>query len=170
MTDQQIAIVDRMRAEIAPIAAAGTGPYPPFCRRLYAAACDFDFSCCVSPFPCLFNYPRHAGRHEHRGAIMRTVSLPEAASRDVRMLRGAIGPAITSNIVTAMMDIQDAYIARVTASFKKVTPHTRGNRFGWATCIRVCTEQLDAARGADLSAAQMAAAEEQPPATTFQRK
>jgi hypothetical protein len=29
-----------------------------------------------------------------------------------------------------MIDIQDAYIARVMAAFEKVTPRTKGHRFG----------------------------------------
>jgi hypothetical protein len=117
-------------AEIAPITPAGARPNHPFCRRLYAGARHFDFGCCVSPFLCLFNYPRHPGRHEHRGAIMGAVSLSKAASRGVRMLRRTMGPAITSNIVTPVTDIQDAYIARVMAAFQKVTPRTRGSQFG----------------------------------------
>jgi hypothetical protein len=31
-----------------------------------------------------------------------------------------------------MIDIQEAYIARVMAAFEKVTPRTKGNRFGRA--------------------------------------
>jgi hypothetical protein len=34
--------------------------------------------------------------------------------------------------VTSMIDIQDAYIARVMAAFAKVTPRTKGHRFGRA--------------------------------------
>jgi hypothetical protein len=35
--------------------------------------------------------------------------------------------------VTSTVDIEDAYIARVMAAFKKVTPHTRSNQFGRTT-------------------------------------
>jgi hypothetical protein len=35
--------------------------------------------------------------------------------------------------VTSIIDIQDAYIARVMTAFKKVTPRTRGNQFGRTT-------------------------------------
>ena len=34
--------------------------------------------------------------------------------------------------MTSTTDIQDAYIARVMAAFEKVTPRTKGNRFGRA--------------------------------------
>ncbi len=34
--------------------------------------------------------------------------------------------------MTSIIEIQDAYIARVMAAFKKVTPRTKGNRFGRA--------------------------------------
>jgi hypothetical protein len=34
--------------------------------------------------------------------------------------------------VTSIIDIQDAYIARLMAAFKKKTPRTKGNRFGRA--------------------------------------
>lgn len=64
---------------------------------------------------------------------MGTVSLSKAASRDIRMTRRAKGPAITGDIVAPATDIQDAYIARVMAAFKKVTPRTRGSQFGRTT-------------------------------------
>jgi SOS response regulatory protein OraA/RecX len=34
--------------------------------------------------------------------------------------------------MTPLIDIQDAYIARVMAAYAKVTPRTKGNRFGRA--------------------------------------
>jgi len=34
--------------------------------------------------------------------------------------------------MTSTTDIQDAYIARVMDAFEKVTPHTKGDRFGRA--------------------------------------
>jgi hypothetical protein len=83
-------------AKAIPIGPEGARRNHPICRRLYATARHFHSSCCVSAFACLFNYPRHAlasGDHEHRG----TVSRSEAASREVRMLRRAMGPATTSN-------------------------------------------------------------------------
>jgi hypothetical protein len=36
----------------------------------------------------------------------------------------------TESIMTSIVDIQDAYIARVMAAYAKVTPRTKGNRFG----------------------------------------
>ena len=34
--------------------------------------------------------------------------------------------------MTSIIDIQDAYVARVVAAFEKVTPRTKGDRFGRA--------------------------------------
>jgi hypothetical protein len=87
-------------AKISSIDLANATRHHPFCRRLYATLRQIDFRYCVLPIPCLFNQPRHAiapSGPEHRGAIMGTVSLSEAASRDGRMLRRTNGPAITSN-------------------------------------------------------------------------
>jgi hypothetical protein len=63
-----------------------------------------------------------------------TLALSGKAARptNARGLQGGTGRR-SGRTVTSTVDIEDAYIARVMAAFKKVTPHTRGNQFGRTT-------------------------------------
>jgi hypothetical protein len=66
---------------------AGADSNRPFRRRLYATSRHFDSSCCVSQNLCLLNYPRDAiapRSHQHRGAIVETLSLRTPADRWAR--------------------------------------------------------------------------------------
>ncbi len=72
---------------------------------LFAAICTQQAAISIpvvafARFCASLTTPGHAlasRRDQHRGATMGTVSLSEAASRDVRMLRRTMGPAVTSN-------------------------------------------------------------------------
>jgi hypothetical protein len=74
-------------AKTIPIDRAGADSNRPFRRRLYATSRHFDSSCCVSQNLCLLNYPRDAiapRSHQHRGAIVETISLRTLADRWAR--------------------------------------------------------------------------------------
>jgi hypothetical protein len=85
-----------------PIGWRRSTPDRPLCTLEPSPLLPALFCCCVSWISCLLNYPRHAAApsgHEHRGAIVGTVSFrSRAASRDVCMLRRAMSPAIASRL------------------------------------------------------------------------
>jgi hypothetical protein len=107
-------------AKTVPIAAGIDQRNYPLCTLEPSIALRPDFSCCIPRNLCLFNCPLHltaTKRSQTSGTAVGTVSLKsEAASRSVRMLRTAMGPAITGWLEDPDIDAQIASAAKLIES------------------------------------------------------